>query len=52
MLPIHGVPDEQKALKIGRRDRLDFGAKALQRIAVDARQQPPVAPFETRRQRR
>ena len=27
-------------------DRLDLGAQAVERVAMDARQQPPVAPFE------
>ena len=40
------VPDEQKALEIGRRDRLDFGAQPVERVAMDARQQPAVAPFD------
>ena len=37
------------AWKSAARDRLDFGAQPVERVAMDARQQPAVAPFERRR---
>ena len=39
-------------MKSAAADRLDFGAQAIQRVAVDAREQPPIAPLELRRARR
>ena len=41
----HPLPGEQEAQEVARRDRLDLGAQPLQRIAVDARQQPALAPL-------
>ena len=39
------LPREQEAHEVGRADRLDLGAQAVQRVAMDPRQQPAVAPF-------
>ena len=39
------LPAEQEAEKIARRDRLDLGPQALDRVAVDAGEQPALAPF-------
>ena len=39
------LPGEQEAQKIARGDRLDLRAQALDRVVVDAGEQPPVAPF-------
>ena len=35
----------QEAQEVARGDRLDLGAQALDRVAVDAREQPALAPF-------
>ena len=43
------VPVEQEAQEVARAHRLDLGAQAVQRVAVDAGEEPPVAPFELRR---
>src|SRR5205085_5622476 len=39
------LPFEQKAQEIARRDRLDLGAQALQRVAMDAGEEAAFAPF-------
>ena len=39
------LPVEQEAQEVARRDRLDLRAQALDRVAVDAREQPALAPF-------
>ena len=41
----HTLPGEQEAQEVARGDRLDLGAQALDRVVMDAREQPPVAPF-------
>ncbi|MNT46326.1 hypothetical protein D3C72_1829600 [compost metagenome] len=41
----HALPVEQEAHEIGTLHRLYLAAQALDRIAVDARQQVPLAPF-------
>ena len=49
--PVDGVdvlPREQEAHEVGRADRLDLRAQAVQRVAMDAREQRAVAPFERR----
>ena len=43
------LPAEQEAQEVARRHRLDLGAQALERVAVDAREQPALAPFLDRR---
>ena len=40
------LPAEQEAHEIRRTDRLDLGAQPVQRVAMDAGEQRPVAPFE------
>ncbi len=40
------LPVEQEAQEVGRAHRLDFRSQFIEGIAMDARQQPPVAPFE------
>ncbi len=40
------LPVQEKTHEIGGADRLDLGAQAVERIAVNAREQPAVAPFE------
>ena len=42
------LPGEQEAQEVARGDRLDLGAQALDRVAVDAREQPALAPFLAR----
>ena len=39
------LPREQEAHEIGGADRFDLGAEPVERVAVDPRQQPAVAPF-------
>jgi len=39
------VPIEQKAQEITRRHRLDLGAQGFNGVAMDAREQAPLAPF-------
>src|SRR5262249_26801518 len=39
------LPRQQEAQEIARRHRLDLGTQALDRIVMDARQQPALAPF-------
>ena len=41
----HVLPPEQEAHEVCRRHRFDFVAQPLHRVAVDAREQAPVAPF-------
>ena len=43
------LPGEQKPHEIGRADRLDLGAQPVERVAMNAREQPAIAPFELRR---
>ena len=45
------LPAQQEAQEVARRDRLDLRAQALDGVAVDARQQPALAPFVGRRLR-
>ena len=40
------LPVQKEAHEVGRGDRLDLGAQAADRVAVDAREEPAVAPFE------
>ena len=40
------LPDEQKAHVVGGRDRLDLRAQPAQRVAVNAREQPSIAPLQ------
>src|SRR5207302_4111441 len=40
------LPAEQEAHEVGGRDRLDLPTQAVERVAVDAREQPPLAPLE------
>src|SRR5207249_12221454 len=40
------LPAEQEPHEVGGRDRLDLAAQALERVAVDAREHPPLAPLE------
>ena len=40
------LPVQEEAHEIGGADRLDLGAQPVKRVAVDARQEPAVAPFE------
>ncbi len=44
-LLVDALPDEQEAEEIARRDRLDLRAQTADRIAVDAGEEPPVAPL-------
>ena len=39
------LPREKKVHEIARCDRFDFGAQAIDRVAMDARKQSPLAPF-------
>ena len=39
------LPAEQKAQKVARSDRLDLGAQPVDGVAVDAGEQPALAPF-------
>ena len=39
------LPAEQKTHEVARGDRLDLGTQALDRVVVDARKQPTLAPF-------
>ena len=41
----HALPGQQEAQEVARRDRLDLGAQALDRVVMNARQQPALAPF-------
>jgi hypothetical protein len=40
------LPGEQEAHEVGARDRLDLAAQAIHGVAVDARQEAPVAPVD------
>ena len=40
------LPVEQEAQEVGGAHRLDLRAQAVQRVAMDACEEPPVAPFE------
>ena len=44
-LAAEALPVEQEALVVGERRGLDLVAQALQRVAMDAREQPPLAPL-------
>ena len=46
------LPVEEEAQEIGRADRLDLRAQLVQRVAVNACQEPSVAPLELRDARR
>ncbi len=52
---VHGVlcrrvlPVREETQEVGRGDRLDLGAQAGERVAMDAGKQPPVAPFDVGR---
>ena len=41
----HALPAKQEAHEVARGDRLDLGTQALDRVVVDARKQPTLAPF-------
>ena len=43
---VHVVPGEEEPHEVGRRHRLDFCAQPVQRIAMDAREERTVAPFQ------
>ena len=45
---VHVLPREQKAHEVGGVHRLDFRAQAIERVAMDARQQRTVAPLDRR----
>jgi len=45
MRGVHVLPREQEPHEIRRADRLDFRAQPVERVAMDAGQQPPVAPL-------
>ena len=47
----HPLPGEQEAQEVARRDRLDLRAQPLDGVAMNARQQPALAPFFRRRRR-
>ena len=38
------LPREKEPHEVGSADRLDFRAKAVERVSMDAREQTPVAP--------
>src|SRR5437016_12019097 len=40
------LPGEEEALEIRCTDRLDLGAQPPEGVAMDAREQPAIAPFE------
>ena len=40
------LPREQEPHEVARAHRRDFGAQAIQRVAMDARQEPAVAPLQ------
>ena len=40
------LPREEEAHEVGGGNRLDLGAQAVQRVAMDACEQPAVAPFQ------
>ena len=46
MTGINPLPREQEALEIRERHGLNFSAQPIQRQPVNARQQPPIAPFK------
>src|SRR5947209_3376679 len=43
------LPGEEEAHEIGGSDRLDFSAQAIERVAVDAREESAIAPFGSKR---
>ena len=43
------LPSEQEAHAVGGADRLDVRAQAVQRVAMNPRQQRTIAPFDERR---
>ena len=42
------LPDEKESHEIGWTDRRDLGAEAIQRVAMDACEQPSITPFQRR----
>ena len=46
------LPREQEPHEVGGADRLDLRAQPVQRVAMDAREQPAVAPLEVKREPR
>ena len=43
---LDALPREQEAREVRGADRLDFGAEPVERVAVNAGQQPALAPLE------
>ena len=41
------LPGEEEAHEVGGGDRLDLGAQAVQRVAMDAREQSAIAPLQS-----
>jgi hypothetical protein len=41
------LPGEEEAHEIGGGDRLDFGAQAVERVAMDAREKAAIAPLKS-----
>ena len=48
----HVLPAEQETKEVGRADRLDLAAQAVEHAPVDAGEQPPLAPLRRCRRRR
>jgi hypothetical protein len=46
VLARHVLPVREEAQEFARRDRLDLGAQPRERVAMDAREEAPVAPFD------
>ena len=46
LVRIDPLPGEQEAHEVSRADRLDLGPEPVEGVAVDAREQPAVAPLE------
>src|ERR1700730_9887194 len=49
---VNPLPAKEEAQKVARGDRLDFGAEAVDRVAVNPGEQPALAPFVFGRPRR
>src|SRR3984893_17217618 len=49
---VNSLPAKEEAQEVARGDRLDFGAQALDRVAVNPGEQPTLAPFVLGRSRR
>ncbi len=47
----HVLPREEEPHELGWADRCNFGAQAIQGVAVDSREQTPIAPFQRTRVR-